>query len=279
MVAGPTLTSYLTEDPMPRVEVFFSTFTVGTATVTVYRIADGWEKEMRGAVNAATAGTLTRIDFEVPFNMSVSYRAQMFDASGNSLGYTDASSITVASSVTWLHNPLYPAGGVKVSLAATTARSISRPVPGVISRPRGRSVGVVLAEPRQGVTGLQFDVRVSTLADADKVQALLGDYTTDLTPVICIRLGGTDSNVRLRQPLFLGVLDIAESDMDSTVFGGTETLHSMVGDESAPPAPGLFIPLLTAADINAYYATGAAANADNLTGAALNRRYDLAGYA
>ena len=53
----------------------------------------------------------------------------------------------------------------------------------------------------------------------------------------------------------------------------------IVGDEVAPPAPGLFIPLLRAADVNAFYATAAAANAAYLTASDLNRDYSLAGYA
>ena len=60
---------------------------------------------------------------------------------------------------------------------------------------------------------------------------------------------------------------------------GEWTVQRMVGDEVAPPVPGLFIPLLTNADLKAYYATNAAMKADNATNAALARRYDLSGLA
>lgn len=306
MAYAPTLTTFTDAAPCPRVEVFFDSFAPGTASVTVFRLAAGREYRVRGAVRAATAGTLTRIDFECPFNVLVTYRAEMFDAAGLSLGFTDSAELGdilvglapgddvvpaddllaietisgtgLVSLHTWLHNPLNPAGAVKVELAASTAGAISRPVVGEVSRPRGRSVGVMLSESRLGVQGLRFDVRALDLDTADKVQALIGGYGSPTVPVICVRMGGTDSRVRLPKPLFLGVLDIAELDMN-VAWGGSDTIQEMTGDEVDPPVPGLFIPLLTAADINAYYASAADLNSDNLTGSAVNRRYDLAGFA
>ena len=278
MPHAPTITTYVDEFPCPRVEVFFPSLASGTVTVTVYRLAAGREFEMRGAVNAATGGTLTRIDFEVPFNVPVTYRALMFDEDGLPIGYTDPTETTVESPYTWLHNPLDPSGAVHVRALAGTADEISRPVPLTIARPLGRRVGVALAEPRLGVAGLVYNVYAPDLATADKVQGLLGDYRSATVPVVCIRIGQEDEPMRIPRPLFLGTAAIIERDVGVRMGTGT-TRHDMVGDEVAPPIPGLFIPLLTAADINAYYATAAVLNGDNLTGSAVNRRYDLAGYA
>lgn len=306
MSYGPTLTTYTDDAPTPRVEVYFSTLDPDCATLTVYRIADSRTYEVRGAVNAATAGSFTRIDFECPFNITVSYRAEMFDEDGLSLGYTDTTVLPdivdgpipdddlypsdfffpasgligtgLLSAYSWLHNPLNPAGAVRVSAVNTSARSLSRPVDGTISRPLGRRVGVMLSRGRGGLTGFTYDIYAPDIASADKVQAMLGDYSTTAVPALCLRVGGFESNMRIPKPLFLGVLDIAEEDVDIR-FGGTATVHRMTGDEVAPPVPGLFVPLLTNADLNAYYASNAAAIADNLTNGAINRRYDLAGFA
>lgn len=271
-----TLTAYL-DAPCPRVEVFIDD--LDAASVTVYRLAGGRQFPVRGAVGAPTAGTLSRIDFEVPFNTEVTYRAEMFDADGLSLGFTDPESITLNVADTWMHNPLDPQGAVSVRLVDSAARSLSRPVPGEISYPMGRRVGVVLSEPRRGLRGAVFDVITETLADADLVQAMVGGYTSSAVPVVCVRFG-SDSTVRRRvtSPLFLGVLDLPEEDFDVR-FGGEVTVQRVTGDEVAPPAPGVFIPLLTAADINAYYATAADANSAYLTASDLNRDYTLAGYA
>lgn len=277
MAYAPTITAYNDESPCPRVEVFFDELDPDTSTVTVYRTAKGREYQMRGGVNAATAGTFTRIDYEVPPNTTVAYRAEMFDSGGLSLGFTDAGTVSIPVSATWLHNPLDPQGAVKVTLLNTAGKTLDRPVPGTVSYPIGRRVGVVLAEPRRGLTGGVFDVMVDTLEDADKVQALLGDYTTTTVPVICIRVG-SDNPMRVPTPLFLGVLSIPEEDVD--VFdGGTTTIHRIAGDEAAPPTPGLFIPLLTRNDIDAYYSSRDAVDAAYLRRVDIDRDYSLAGYA
>lgn len=260
----------------PFVEVFIDDLIPEAASVTVYRLAAGREFQMRGAVKAPTAGAFTRIDFEIPFNVPVTYRAELFDAAGESLGFTDSATTTLICADTWMHNPLDPAGGVKVFFGEESAWKITRPTPGVVSRPLGRRVGVVLSEPRFGVTGLELVVRTSTDADADMVQAMVGD--NGMPPIVCIRLGSQDQRLRLPQPLFLSALSVAEVDMD-TRWGGTELAHSFEGDEVDPPIPGLFIPLLTAADINVSFATAGALNSAHLLALDVNRRYDLAGAA
>lgn len=275
-MSAPTLTAYVDAAPCPRVEVFFPSFDAGTASVTVYRLADGQERAMRGAVRAPTGGTLTRIDFEVPFNMSVTYRAEQFNAAGVSLGFTPSAAVSVASSVSWMHNPLHPAGSAAVFFGDDDDWSLSRPTPGQVVRPLGRRVGVVVSEPRQGYVGLKLVVRTSSGADADRIQAMSGD--NGLPPVLCVRLGSADQSLRIPQPLFVSALDVPEVDM-TTRWGGTELAHVVSGDEVDPPIPGLFVPLLRAKDINVSFATAAAVNASALRASDVNRRYDLAGAA
>lgn len=306
MAYPPTLTTYTDDAPCPRVEVYFPTLDPDCATLTVYRTAAGREYQVRGAVEAATAGSFTRIDFECPFNIAVTYRAEMFDSAGLSLGFTDAGILPdiidgpipdddvypsdwffpaagligtgLLSAYSWLHNPLNPGGAVRVIAALSSAQSLSRPIDGAISRPLGRRVGVMLSRGRGGLRGLVWDIRALDIATADKVQAMLGDYSTDTVPVLCLRVGGDESRIRIPKPMFMGVLDIAEEDID-TRYGGTETYQRMTGDEVAPPVPGLFIPLLRNRDLNLYYASNAALIADSISNAAVNRRYDLAGFA
>lgn len=276
-MSAPVLTAYLDASPCPRVEVFFPSFVAGTASVTVYRLSSGRDMQVRGAVRAATGGTLTRIDFEVPFNVAVTYRAEQFNAAGVSLGFTPSTSVTVSVAESWMHNPLNPQGSVKVSLLDTAATKLSRPVPGEISRPLGRRVGVVLSERRQGLAGASFDVFASSNEEADDVQALIGTYTGSTVPVICVRTGSANP-MRIAMPLFLGVLDIPEEDV-SIRYGRGSTVHRIDGDEVAPPIPGLFIPLLTRADLNAVFASRALLNAAGLTRSDINRLYQYAGAA
>lgn len=275
-MSAPTLTAYVDAAPCPRVEVFFPSFSAGTASVTVYRLAAGQERQMRGAVDASTGGTLTRIDFETPFNIPVTYRAEQFNAAGVSLGFTPSAAVTVTSAKSWMHNPLDPEGAVEIQLGRESAGRILRPTPGVVVRPKGRRVGVVLSEPRHGVTGLQLDVRTTSDSQADAVQAMCGDK--GMPPVVCIRLGSDYSVMRVPQPLFLSVLSAPEIDI-TLQFGGHEISHQIEGDEVDPPIPGLFIPLLTRADLNAAFATRSALNAAGLTRADINRLYQYSGAA
>ena len=278
MAYAPSMTPYFDWKPCPRVEVLFTAFAAGTATVTVYRTAGGRESRVRGGINAATAGGLSRIDMEVPFNgIPVIYRAEMFNSAGVSLGFTDSATLTMSVVESCLHNPLDPNGAVPIVMADTAAKSISRPVPGSVVYPQGRRVGVVISGTRQGITGINLDCYTQSDADTDKVAAMVGTYSSDASPVLCFRLG-VGMKMRIPQPFFAAVLDPREEEADLHL-GGEFMVWRMTGDEVAPPAPGLFIPLLTNADLNAFYLTNAALNADNLTNLAVNRRYDLIGAA
>lgn len=261
----------------PFVEVLLEDLIPEAASVTIYRLAAGREFKMRGAVRALTGGALSRIDFEIPFNVPVTYRAELFDAAGESLGFTDSATTTLVCADTWMHNPLNPSGGVKVKLLSSAVRRLSRPVPGEVSYPLGRPVGVMLSEPRRGLAGAVFDVLVDSNEDADKVQALIGSASLPLVPVVCIRVG-SDNPMRVAMPLFLGVSDIPEEDV-SVRFGGEASAHRIEGDEVDPPIPGLFVPLLRRKDLNAFYATRAAMNAGGLMRIDLNRKYEVAGTA
>jgi len=278
MASAPELTAYVDDAPCPRVEVFFDDLDPDTERVTVYRTAKGREHQVRGMVNAAALGTFTRLDFEVPLGVAASYRAEMFDGDGLSLGFTPAASITITSPDSWMHNPLDPQGAVRVRLLEGTAATLERKVPVTFSRPIGRRVAVALAEPRQGLTGLAVNVYAPDLDTADRVQALLGDYTTTTVPVICLRVGARDEPMRIPRPLFLGVASIVEKDVGVRHDLGI-TRQEMTGEESAPPVPGLIVPLLTRADIDAYYATRDAIDAAYLRRVDIDRDYSLAGYA
>lgn len=147
-------------------------------------------------------------------------------------------------------------------------------------RPKGRRVGVMVSSPRQGLRDVVFSVHCTDLDSADRIQAFLGDETTRLPPVICIRVGVDYPGIfrRIRSPLFLGVLDIPEDDV-SLRYGGERTLQHIIGDEAARPAPGLFIPLLRRMDVDAYYASRGEFDDAYLTRLDANRDYSLAGFA
>jgi hypothetical protein len=274
-MSAPTFTRYFDAAPRPRVEVLFSSFTAGTASVTVYRMAGGREQEMRGAINAAVAGALTRIDIEIPFGVDVSYRAEQFDASGVSLGFTASGVTNMNVAETWIHNPLDPQGATTVSFHGQAVRSIVRRTEGEVVHPKGRRVGVLVSGQRRGIEGVDLTVTTDTIEQVDKLQAMFGSYTNNLPPILCICVGSND-RIRLPRPFFAAVMAPDERDVNYAMGIGTQIVTEMIGDEVAPPAPGILIPLLTNADINAFYATNADINTaeNNL---AINRSYNLIG--
>lgn len=279
MAYAPTINVSTDAAPAPRAEVVFSSLHPDTASLrAITRTGDGREWKVRGSVGIGVSDQVARIDYEVPFGIDVTYRAEMLNISGESLGFTDQSApANVAVTDTWVHNPLNPQIALRVKMLQATSHQWSRPVGGETVFPIGRRVGVVIGGTRQGLRGQHFELWVESQADADVFAAMVGTYSRTAVPVLCFRIG---SGVRMRipKPLFGSVFDPREVDI-SLSSGGSDVGFSFDTDEVAPPAPALVIPLLTRADINAYYSTRAQVEADNASRFEVNRRYDLAGTA
>ena len=282
MAYAPTVTPLTDEAPAPRTEVVFGALHPDTTSLrAIHRLGDGRDYRVRKSINRAVVGATSILDNEAPFGIPVTYRAEMLNVGGDSLGFTDTSTpVTLDVDDTWVHNPLDPTTAVKVSLLAESSHEWSRPVPGQVHFPIGRRVGVVVSGARGGLRGLKLSVMVESIAEADRFAKLVGDYTTTTVPVLCFRIGA-NQRMRIPRPLFAAVLDPKERELNlSQSQVGELVAFDMAGlDEVSPPTPALVVPLLTRADLNAYYATRAALNADNLTRLAVNRRYDLAGSA
>jgi hypothetical protein len=280
MPYAPTVTDLLDEAPAPRTSVLFSSLHPDTESLrAIHRLGGGRDFRVRDSINIAVSDQAQRLDHEAPFGIPLTYRAEMLNGAGDSLGFTDASApVTLDVEDTWVHNPLDPTTAVKVGVLDRSDHEWRRPVPGEKFYPEGRRVAVVVSGARRGVQNVTLSVMVETLDDADRFANLVGDYNSVTTPVLCFRLGA-GIKMRLPRPLFTDVLDLKERSIDLHIAGGTRTEFVTTGDEAAPPTPALVIPLLTRADLNAYYATRSALNADNLTRLGVNTRYDLAGTA
>lgn len=263
-------------DP-PKVEVLLTSLPPEVAYVTAYRLAGGYTERVRGIVGAAVSGAGSWVDFEVP-SQSATYRVEYFDAFGESLGFSEDAEISLGFTGCWMHNPLAPTGAVRVTLIDTAARSLSRPVPGEVVYPIGRRAGVMVSSPRRGIVGGVFDVFCPDFESADRIQSFLGGVGAELPPVVCIRPGVDQPGLRVKSPLFLGVVNIEEEGVGSG-WGRSSSLQRIQGDEVSPPAPGIFIPLLRRKDLNAFYASRADLNAAYLTRLDAGRDYSLAGFA
>lgn len=278
MPYAPTLTVSTDQNPDVRVLVVFSTLAAGTQTINVYRTAEGRQFKVRGGVNLFAVGGGAVMDFECPVGVPATYQAEQFNSSGVSLGFTDATRVTVAATVlpdaSWaiLHQPLNPSASIRAVLDASTATDVQNVIPGSLVNPEGATVGMWVGGQRQGVSNLPLTVVAQSYADADEFRQMFGGYTSNFPSVLCIR---TLSPVRLPRVLFAAV-DVLH---ESTDYFNQLVTFTLTVNEVRPPAPGLILPTLRREDLDAAYATRGAMDAAYATRLAQDTDYTKAGLA
>lgn len=272
MANAPTLTAFVDTNPCPRVLVNFTTVPATTQTINVYRVSEGRQFQVRGGVGLFATGGVAFFDFECPFGVPCSYRAECFTSGGASLGFTDATLITLNSTVSWIHQPLSPILAVPVKVLLNSANQISRPSPGGTTWTEGSTVGATIGGQRRGVTGMSLNIKMANAADANEFISIFGTYIQDFPSVICIR---TPPPLRIPRLLFAGVLDPQEA------IGGinADLRFNMTVDEVRPPYPGLIIPTLRREDIDFFFATRTLRAAAYATRVARDIDYTKAGIA
>lgn len=269
----PTLTPQTDYAPVPRVEIVFPSVAPTAATATVLRVTNGRTWRVRGGVRIFAAGGFALVDTETPFGVPTTYRAEMFDASGISIGFTGTSSVTLDAAGTCMHQPLDPARSVKVDPRRSFASSLAAPFSGGVAQPLDRNAPILITRGRTGYRGINLDVVTDTFEDADAFRSMFGDPGRPLPPVICVR---TEPRWRLPQPLFAAVLDAREERFD-VEFGGSSIDWRIIADEVTPPAVALAAGVLTYADMEANYATYEPIEAAYLTYLDAESDFTLAG--
>lgn len=272
-----TLTQFTDANPSPRVLVGVTDLPPAVATVNVTRVAEGRTFKVRGGVNLFGVSAASVLDFEAPFGVLSSYRAEMVDSTGLSIGFTNAATTTLAASLlpdtsyVWIHQPLKPSLAILASMRAETASDVVRPSPGQVVVPEGGTVGVRIGGQRQGVTGMNLWIVCQSTSDADEFLSMFGGYTSDFPAVLCVR---SAPPVRIPRTFFASCGDPHEvTDYSHSPY----IVFQMQVDEVAPPSPGLIIPTLRRADIDAAYPTRAARAAAYATRLARDTDYTLAG--
>jgi hypothetical protein len=270
-MVGPTLTVNLSGNPY--VEVSLADVLPGTSTVRFERVSDGRKWAVRGGIGISS--DVAVLDFEAPFCVPSTYRAECFDASGNSLGFTDSSTVTVWEDRTIVHQPLNPQMWVNPVRLVGTVGSIRRPSEGTLVKVQGAAVSRVIGSGRAGVTASDWSFLTTRFTDADNLQQLLGTYEVQQLPVLCIR---TPPPMRVPRTFFAHVPDLAETQLD-THMGGQLLQFDFKATEVEPPFPGLTTPLLTYDDIDAAYGSYDLADQAYASYTDRDRDYSLAGSA
>jgi len=271
-MAGPLLT--VDTSGNPRVEVFADPDDLHPDAVRVrmLRLSEDRTWLVRGGVDVAPG--IAALDWEVPFQVPVSYRLEMFAADNVSLGFTDPSTVTVDYTGTVVHQPLSPDLWAPVRILAGSAAQLVRPVDGELVDTESGFVSHWVGSNRRGLRDVPVSLLTETLAAANQLQAMLGTYTTKQVGVLCIR---TSDGVRWPRTFFAQG-DLTEIERNVR-FRGQMIQFDAAMNEAEPPYPGLVVPLLTYDDLDVAYASYHARDAAYATYTDQDRDYSLAGLA
>lgn len=281
MAYAPTVTVSTDANPSPRGLVVFPSLAAGTQVINVTKVVEGRTYDVRGGLNLFAVGGASVLDLEVAIGAPMTYRAEMFDGGMNSLGFTDATAVTVPAypsmrntSRAWISQPLAPSLAVQVSLELGSADTKLRKSVGDTTYAEGAALGTWIGSRRQGLSGLAIKVLCDSTADADEFQQMFGGYTPDqdFPSVVCIR---TAAPLRIPRILFAATSGPVEigTNADSQIE------FEMTVDEVLPPSPGLVLPTLRRIDIDAAFATRAQRAAAYATRLARDTDYTKAGLA
>lgn len=259
---------------VPSIELLFEGLPEGTATITLWRFADGTQKRVRGAVEKTVADGFSVIDYEAPFGVPVAYRAECFDATGQQIAWTETATTSLDEPGMWIHNPLDPQGATRVEFTAAATREITYPNLGESLQMAGERAVLFMAGTQAGIRGVDLSIATDTVADRDRVMTMLGWRDKPLPPILCYRIGA-NHRVPLPRTFFAAVPEMVMRDVN-VVWGGSVTHFVGEGDETLPPAEGIVTPTLTYGHVNASYSKYRDLNRHYGALGEINRDYQLA---
>jgi hypothetical protein len=264
--------------PVPHVEMTIFALDDGTATISLFRTVGRRTMPVRGMDHVYAVGGVNVVDWEAPFGVELTYWAEQYDIDGNFIATTTPSVTRLDVFDTWVHNPLDPAGAVKVKLGRGAAAKIVRAQDADLAWFDGSGIGTAVTGQRHGVTDTPVVFYTLTDADSDQVNEMLGDpYNGPSGPMIlCIRPGANE-NTRWPKPFF--ALVALDEIPVSQPAGKQITRWEGTGTEVEPPAVVLVAPVLTYDDLDARWGTYDAMDAAYGTYLERDRDYSLAGYA
>ncbi|MFF2274216.1 hypothetical protein ACFVTX_18220 [Agromyces sp. NPDC058136] len=264
-----TLTPQITGNPW--VEVFPVDLPPAVARLRMIRTSEDRTWLVRGGVDVAPG--VAAQDFECPLKSTATYRAELYDAAGTRLGYTDSASVVLNVDGTWVHQPLQPLVATQVELDDGSGATLYRETPGELTYVEGASVARRIGSRRRGLTKVPISISAFGV-QMDAFQAILGSYEVEQLGVLCIR---TSAPVRWPRTFFASSDDLAEQDV-SVKVGGAYVQFIGTLTEVEPPHPGLVMPLLRYDDLDAF-GDYAAQDAGWATYTDRDRAYALAGLA
>lgn len=148
---------------------------VGAATIRVTRTCEGVTTTLRDGMDKPCVGGVIIDDAEMPVGADVIYQGTVHDSSYVEIGSTDylVGYAPADPNDAWLSDPRDATSGVKVTLTAGAASSLSRPTPG--QRYQVGFTTIVLAGSTQLLTGLPMGFFTADADTRDRVVTLMQD--------------------------------------------------------------------------------------------------------
>lgn len=218
--------------PCPRVRATVSGI-VG-ATITLRRIVDGVSSVVRGASRTPVlGGTMEFDDWEAPFGVPVSYRAEVTDVG---VAMAQSTPVTLDVTAVWASDPLSPRVSTTVHLIAPTLSRVSHERLMAIVPVVGSSLPIASSGPSQEGSQIPLVFRAYTLIERMSLLAVLR------SPYLLLRTPPSYPMLPRLAYLATGVVD--EFDITHNV-GGEDSRIEVTATLVRPPGSSVAVPVRT----------------------------------
>lgn len=251
-----TAIGYTDMSPCPRAVISFTDMHPLAVTADVYRIAGTDDPVIipGGDTVSALGGQLVRTDYYAPFGIPIQYRAESFDASGTSLGYTAVASITLPVAFTLLSSPYDPKLCVVIDPDENAAAELTNPALATVHEFQGRRI--VLVESQLGLDQVDMSFWTDTLQQDAAVRSIF-------------KASGNFVVIRTPPPMPVPRVMYAYGTpkrSDTNLPGGFEEFFwNFIAQEVSSPSTVLLVSVNTYNLYTSYYPTYSAFKAANLT--------------
>jgi hypothetical protein len=202
-------------------------------SVTVTREMRGTRKVIRGGDRGAVVdGIWAQRDYEVLFNIPVTYDAVTYDAAGAALEHAVSPTVQVVYDQAYLRDVLVPSLRTPLRLVGTGSGDSSSEVRRELLRPMGRRTPVVLTDVRSSGSGTS-EVLTVTAQEESLLRKMFDSGR------VLILTGPADFDVMW--PLYVSIGDVQVSHPGAAHSPARVFTFDWV--EVDPPPPGLYDPL------------------------------------
>lgn len=229
-VSSVTATPVPSGNPTPHIRVEVSGI-VGQR-ITVYRSMSGQVSVVRGAYKQPTLGSAMEFwDWEAPFGVPVSYRAEVVD--GSSTAMAQSGSATLDVSAVWISDPLSPRVSLAVELEGPSAQQVDYDRAEEVLPVTGSSLPIAVSGISGDGAGMAISFRAYTVGQRLSILAVL--RSPGPTLLRCPSIAGKPIYSMLPSLAYLSTPKWTATDVDQAFGGGGSRVSSTAVTLVRPP--------------------------------------------